>query len=55
MHMMSLSQDSQQGWVRAICNALRIGLPKVAVLPPAHGQVEAAMVEDELRSQLNLQ
>lgn len=53
MHMMSLSHDSQQGWVRAVCNALRSGLPKVAVLAPVQGHVEAAEVEEQLRSQLN--
>eukprot|EP00892_Ulva_mutabilis_P012688 jgi/Ulvmu1/9792/UM056_0032.1 len=53
MHMMSLSQEDQKGWVKAVCNALRSGLPKVAVLLPAGGPVDAAAIEEQLRTQLN--
>lgn len=55
MHMMSLSQGSQQGWVRAVCNTLRSGLPKVAVLHPARTPLEASAMEEQLRSQLNME
>jgi hypothetical protein len=51
LHMLELSAATQ-GWVCAICKALRRCLPQLAVLMPTGGHTDTPSVQEQLWAQL---